>query len=132
MEKIIVNITWLDNYGAYSDTIDGCVATHKTLDGVKQAYKEALELHLQGMREDGEDIPEILRGDYELCFMLNAQALLHQYDGILTRAAISRITGINEKQLGHYIQGVRNPRKDQRDKIVLGLRKLGNELVSVE
>lgn len=132
MEKIIVNITWLDNYGAYSDTINGCVATHKTIEGVKQAYKEALELHLQGMKKDGEDMPEALQGDYELCFIPNAQALLHNYDGILTRAAISRITGINEKQLGHYIQGIRNPRKEQRDRIVLGLRKLGNELASVE
>ncbi|WP_106831155.1 type II toxin-antitoxin system HicB family antitoxin [Parabacteroides pacaensis] len=132
MEKIIVHITWLDNYGAYSDVVDGCVATNDTLEGVKQAYREALELHLQGMREDGDDIPSELQGPYELIFVLNTQALLKHYDGILTRAAISRLTGINEKQLGHYIQGIRTPRKEQRTKIINGLHSLARELESVE
>lgn len=132
MEQIAVNITWLNNYGAYSGIVDGCVATGNTLDGVKKNYREALALHLDGMREDGDEIPVELRGAYELKFILNTQALLHYYDGILTRAAISRLTGINQKQLGHYIQGVRNPRKGQREKIVLGLRSLGKELGSVE
>lgn len=132
MQKITVNITWLNNYGAYSDLVNGCVATGHTLEEVKNAYKEALELHIKGMREDGEEIPEELQCPYELKFILNTQALLHYYDGILTRAAISRLTGINEKQLGHYMQGVRNPRKQQRERIVAGLRKLGKELEEVE
>lgn len=132
MEKILVHITWLDNYGAYSDVVNGCVATHDTLEGVKQAYREALELHLQGMREDGDEIPSELQHPYELRFVLNTQALLKHYDGILTRAAISRLTGINEKQLGHYIQGVRTPRKEQRARIINGLHNLAKELESVE
>lgn len=132
MEKIIVYITWLDNYGACSDAVSGCVATHDTLEGVKQAYREALELHLQGMREDGDEIPQELQCPYELCFVLNTQALLKHYDGILTRAAISRLTGINEKQLGHYIQGIRTPRKEQRARIISGLHNLAKELESVE
>lgn len=132
MEQITVNITWLNNYGAYSDLVNGCVATGNTLDEVKKGYQDALELHLEGMREDGDEIPLELQGSYELKFVLTTQALLHYYDGTLTRAAISRLTGINEKQLGHYMQGVRSPRKEQREKIISGLRKLGRELESVE
>ena len=46
------------NYSAYFPDLPGCVATGKTLDKLKQAMREALELHLRGMREDGLPIPE--------------------------------------------------------------------------
>ena len=54
MQTITVNIDWENNYGAYSEEVSGCVATHKTLKGVKLAYIEALEFHLQGVRADGD------------------------------------------------------------------------------
>ncbi len=132
MEKVTVCISWLNNYGACCDLVPGCVATDKTLEGVKQGFREALEWHLAAMKEDGDDIPDALQGDYELHFKLDTQSLLHHYDGILTRAAISRLTGINQKQLGHYMQGIRNPRKEQRARIIEGLHKLGKELELVE
>ena len=46
------------NYSAYFPDLPGCVATGKTLEELKQAMREALELHLRGMREDGLPIPE--------------------------------------------------------------------------
>ncbi len=45
-------------YGAYVPDLPGCVAVGKTLEQVQQRIREAIELHLQGMREDGEAIPE--------------------------------------------------------------------------
>jgi len=131
METIKVHIDWEDNYGAASDAVLGCVATHKTFEGIKEAYASALEFHLEGMRKDGDKIPEVLQGNYKLEFELTAQALLHHIDGIITRAALSRITGINEKQLGHYMTGHRTPRPAQREKIIVGLHKIGSELNSV-
>jgi predicted RNase H-like HicB family nuclease len=98
MQTIIVNIDWENNYGAYCEEVSGCVATHKTLEGVKQAYIEALEFHLEGMRNDGDEIPELLQKKYKLDFVLNVRALLHYFEGVLTRSALSRVTGINERQ----------------------------------
>jgi predicted RNase H-like HicB family nuclease len=46
------------NYSAYFPDLPGCVATSQTLEELKQAMREALELHLRGMREDGLPIPE--------------------------------------------------------------------------
>jgi predicted RNase H-like HicB family nuclease len=132
MEIIKVHIDWEDNYCAASDVILGCVATHKTYDGIKAAYASALEFHLNGIRNDGDEIPTILQGEYSLEFELSAQALLHRIDGIITRAAIARITGINEKQLGHYITGHRKPRSVQREKIISGLHKIGLEFMSLD
>jgi predicted RNase H-like HicB family nuclease len=131
MRTITVNIDWENNYGAYSEEVSGCVATHKTLEGVKQAYTEALELHLQGLRADGDEISAALRGKYRLDYVLNVRALLHYFEGVLTRSALSRVTGINERQLGHYITGHRKPRPEQRKKIVEGLHRIGKEINSV-
>lgn len=129
METIKVKIVWNDNYGAVSDTVPGCVATHKTLDGVKEAYASALKFHIEGSETD--ELPECVRGEYELEFSLEVSALLHYYDGILTRAALSRVTGINQRQLGHYLSGYRNPRADKRDMIVAGFHKIGQEFMQI-
>lgn len=131
MQKIKVQIGWLDNYGAGSNEIAGCVATHRTLDGVKKAYAESVALHLEAMRADGDEIPKLLQGTYELEFELNTLAILHYFNGILTRSALARVTGINERLLGHYATGHRNPRPAQRQRIIDGIRKIGAEFSSV-
>ncbi len=131
MEILNVNITWLENYGAYNKVVPGCVATHQTLDGVKEAYASALEFHLEGMREDGDEIPIELQGNYQLKYILDTQALLKNLDGKVTRAAIARVTGINERQLGHYITGRVRPRSVNREKVVAGVHRLGKELLEV-
>ena len=128
MHTITVNIDWEDNYGAYSEEVSGCVATHKTLEGVKQAYIDSLKFHLAGLHKDGDEIPAVMQGKYRLDFVLNVRALLHYFEGVLTRSALSRVTGINERQLGHYITGHRKPRPEQRKKIVEGLHRIGKEI----
>lgn len=45
------------NYSAYVPDLPGCVAAAETLDEIKQLLREAIELHLEGMREDGLPVP---------------------------------------------------------------------------
>ncbi|HEX7335127.1 MAG TPA: type II toxin-antitoxin system HicB family antitoxin, partial [Pyrinomonadaceae bacterium] len=45
------------NYSAYLPDLPGCVATGKTIDELRKNMAEAIELHLQGLREDGLPIP---------------------------------------------------------------------------
>jgi len=47
-----------DNYAAYAPDIDGCIATGKTVEDAERLIREAIEFHLEGMREDGDPIPE--------------------------------------------------------------------------
>ena len=131
MGNIKVQVSWSDNYGACTNEVLGCVATHKTLEGVKKAYSDSLRWHLEAMVADGDEIPVALEGDYKLEFELNTQALLHFFEGVLTRSALARVTGINERQLGHYATGHRNPRLAQRKKIIDGIHKIGNEFNAV-
>ena len=47
-----------NNYAAYVPDLLGCVATGATIEETEQQIREAIELHLRGMREDGLPIPE--------------------------------------------------------------------------
>ena len=46
------------NFSAYIPDVPGCVATGKTAAEAKQAIKEALAFHLEGMAEDGQKVPD--------------------------------------------------------------------------
>jgi predicted RNase H-like HicB family nuclease len=46
------------NYSAYVPDLPGCVATGDTVEEVTREIREAIEFHLDGMRADGEPIPE--------------------------------------------------------------------------
>jgi predicted RNase H-like HicB family nuclease len=45
------------NYSAYVPDLPGCVATGATVEDVEASIREAIELHLEGMRQDGNPIP---------------------------------------------------------------------------
>lgn len=46
------------NYSAWSPDLPGCVATGDTIEEVEDRMREAIALHLEGMAEDGDPIPE--------------------------------------------------------------------------
>lgn len=45
------------NYSAYSPDLPGCVATGDTKGETMQRMREAIALHLAGLREDGLPVP---------------------------------------------------------------------------
>ncbi len=47
-----------NNLSAYAPDLPGCVTTGRTREEVERNMREAIELHLEGLREDGEPIPE--------------------------------------------------------------------------
>ena len=53
------------SFGAYVPDLPGCVAVGETADEVRRLIAEAIEFHLEGLRADGEAIPEpASQGDY--------------------------------------------------------------------
>lgn len=69
MEKIIVDVAWCDrNYGgSLGSNVPGAVVfTAPTFEALQKEAKESLEFHVEGLVENGEDVPEWLKnGDYE-------------------------------------------------------------------
>ncbi len=132
MEKAIVEVNYSGkNYGAHLPELPGCVTTGSSLDEIVRNVNEIVPFHLDGMREDGDAVPAPFDGEYEFEYRLTTEALLHAYSGVFTKAALSRITGINERQLWHYEAGIRKPRPAQRKRIEDGLHKLAAQLLSI-
>ncbi len=46
------------NFAAYVPDLPGCIATGTTVVATERLLREAIELHIEGMREDGLRIPE--------------------------------------------------------------------------
>ena len=46
------------DYGAYVPDLPGCIAAGDTKDKVKKLIHEAIEFHIEGLKENGEPIPQ--------------------------------------------------------------------------
>jgi predicted RNase H-like HicB family nuclease len=137
MQRINVKIEWCENnYTAFtenSELLNGIVvATATTINEIKKEIISAIKFHIDGCIQDGDKLTENIKsGEYEIEYNLETSALLHSLDGILTRSALSRATGINEKLIGHYASGYRNPRNTQRQKIIHGIHHISRELATI-
>ena len=130
MGKVIINVDWVpNNFGAAPANEDiACVATGRTLEEVEKNIVDALKFHLEGMREDGEAIPEEFTGEWEPEFRLSSRAQLKYTDNFITRKALARETGIAEQQLSHYANGQRHPRPAMQQRISAGIRAICQRL----
>lgn len=120
-----------NNFSAYVADVDGIAVTGDTIDEIKTFMKDAIADFIEVNEEFNLETPELLKGNYELFFELDICSFLKIYTGIFTKAGLERLTGINQKQLWHYANGVTKPRPAQRLKIEQGLHRLGNELISL-
>lgn len=98
---------------------------------IEKNMKEAVELYLDSCNEMNIAPVEILQGEFTLKFKIDAATFINYYSSIFTKAALSRITGINERQLWHYAAGVHKPRKQQLEKIQKGINALTEELAAI-
>jgi predicted RNase H-like HicB family nuclease len=57
MQYLIVIEKTTTGYSAYSPDLDGCVATGQTKQEVEQNMREAIEFHLEGLRQEGYSVP---------------------------------------------------------------------------
>ena len=106
--------------------------TAKTLEGLKEDFPQSLRWHIEGCVSDGDLLPEYLvEGNYSIDYNLDAAALLRNAEVFTTMAAISRASGINQKQLSHYANGLKKPRDAQRQRIIDGLRRISAQIMAL-
>jgi predicted RNase H-like HicB family nuclease len=46
------------NWSAYVPDLPGCIATGKTRAQIERRIQEAIEFHIEGLRQHGEQVPE--------------------------------------------------------------------------
>ena len=58
MEYLVILEQGETSFGAYVPDLPGCVAVGETKDEAMQLIREAIELHIESLRENGDDVPE--------------------------------------------------------------------------
>ena len=58
MQYLVVIERGETSYGAYVPDLPGCVAVGETAAEVETLIREAIEIHIEGLREHGERIPQ--------------------------------------------------------------------------
>ena len=58
MKYLIVIEPTGTGFSAYSPDVPGCVSTGETREACEANMREAIDFHLDGLREEGEPIPE--------------------------------------------------------------------------
>jgi predicted RNase H-like HicB family nuclease len=87
--EVIVRIGKTENnYAACVEGLDGFVFTAETFEELKKEVSEGINFHLAGLREDGDQIPEVFESAYNLVYKWDVESLLHYYKGIFTKSAL--------------------------------------------
>lgn len=135
MEKIKVEVNWCEKNFA---CVWGCpdfgsiIVTNKTLEGLKKEFQKSLQWQIEDMLADGDDVPQFLAsGDFEIEYDLHISAILRNAEQFTTMAAISRASGINQRQLTHYASSLKEPRPAQRERIIAGLHRIGESFLAI-
>lgn len=131
MKEVDVKVEFAgSNLSAY---IEGApiVIVGKDLAEVEKNTQEAVATYLESCAELQIEPVELLTGDINLTYKIDAATFINYYSNIFTKAALSRITGINERQLWHYAAGVHKPRRTQLEKIQRGVQALTKELQGI-
>jgi len=120
-----------DGYGIWFEELPNVFGFGETVEAAKIDAKAALDGYIVALNRCNQPIPKILQEEYELVYQFDVEALLKYIDGTITKTALAKVSGINATQLSHYSSGLKKPRKEQRDKIIAGLHKIGRDLLSV-
>ncbi len=100
--------------------------TGNTVQEAKKVFEEGYEDMKRHYMEEGKAFEEV-----EFDYQYDIASFLQQYAYAFSLAGLERITGINQKQLGHYISGYRHPSEKTVRKIEDSIHKFSQELSSV-
>lgn len=112
-----------DAYWAYIPDLEGVSGAGNNVSEAKNSMLEGLQIQ--------QELGNIPNANYSIEYQFDVISLLNYFKGILTNAAFERLTGINQMQMSHYANGLKKPRKAQREKIEQALHQLGEELISI-
>lgn len=125
MKKLRIKVEKGSDY--YSAFAENCKGIYGVGDSVEEAKANALE-GLNLLIKSNSKLPEILNEEYEIEYIMDTRSFIEYYSRIFTKSALQRITGINQKQLGHYVSGIRRPTRKTVEKIEDSIHRIAAEL----
>ncbi len=118
-----------DMFGAFSENCEGIYAAGDTIEETKADTYEAIRLIKKNLPE--ERWPKQIKGDYEIEWKFDVPSFLEYYSSFISLAGMEKMTGINQKQLSNYLNRRAVPRKKQADRIITGIHRFAQELLSI-
>ena len=104
----------------------GIIGTGATVQEALEDFMEGYEEMKEAIQSTGKDFTEV-----SFVFRYDIPSFLEHYAFAFTLAGLERITGINQKQLGHYISGYRKPSAKTIKKMEDGLHSFCEQLSAV-
>ena len=133
MKKITVVVEFAKgNLSAYIKEVDGITAAAQTMQELKRSINESIQIYKEECEECEVDLPEALKGEYEVVYKYDTSTFLSVYSHILSKAGLERLSGINQKQLWHYANGKSTPRPATISKFQESIHTFARELEAVE
>lgn len=116
-------------YSIYMDADDMdylVTGTGKTVNEAMAAFNGGYEDMRRYYAEEGKNFEDV-----DFIFKYDMASFLSYYSNILSLAGLSRLTGINQQQLSHYVTGRRHPSAKTVEKMQDAIRRFGNDLSTV-
>ena len=101
--------------------------TGATIEEAKSVFSGGYDDLRRVFAEDGREFPEA-----EFEFVYDVPSFLQEFANVFTLAGLSRLTGVNQKRLGHYISGYRHPSAATVRKIEEGVMGFCDRLSKVK
>ena len=116
-------------FSIYSDADDLdylITGTGNTVEEAKQCFEGGYEDMRRYYAKSGKTFTEV-----EMVYKYDRASFLSYYSKVLSLAGLSRLTGINQQQLSHYVTGRRNPSHKTIAKVENAIHLFAKDLASV-
>lgn len=117
------------NYSVYMDVDDMSylvTGTGKTAEEAINCFKGGYEDMKRYYAEEGKEFEEV-----EFDYQYDMASFLSYYSKVLSLAGLSRLTGINQGQLSHYLTGRRAPSRRTKEKVQKSIHAFAEDLGQV-
>ena len=104
----------------------GLLGQGRTVEEAKEDFINSYEEMMELMNDEGIECSEL-----EFEFLFDTASFLTSVSSTFTMAGLSKITGINRKQLGHYVQGTSKPSAKTATRIQESIIYFVNEIAAV-
>jgi len=131
MEKIIVVLEKTDTgFSAYIPELPITCTTGSDLKEIDSNIREALELHIETLKDENLPIPSNFKNQFHFDYRLDIQDFFSLFAPV-KQTAVALKAGMNPSLLRQYARGIKHPSLEQAKKIEDAIHELGRDLLKI-
>ncbi len=132
MEKLVVIVEKTGTgYSAYLPDVTGIATAAGTFDKLRENVKELVDVYIDTAIEYGDQLPELLKGNYAFEFKFDIRAFMQWMSKIMSQRGLSEIADINESLISQYASGIKKPGPKQLQRIQKAIHHFADDLHAI-